>query len=418
MSRQAGFPGSRAAGPAAPGGAISADTIVVGAGIFGVTAACELARRGQRVALLDPGPVPHPDAASTDISKVVRLEYGPEEAYMAVMEGVREAWLRWNQELGQELFHEIGIAMLTREPMAPGGFEHESYQLLLRRGHCPERLDADEIARRFPAWRPGAHTDGFYHAKGGYAESGRVVAALVERAHALGVGIYPGRTVQSLASDDAAHKDRVTGVMTRAGERFLADRVIVAAGAWTPLLVPELAPCMRATGHPVFHLRPGAAQGLEHPGFCVFTADITNTGWYGFPVHPSHRVVKVARHSIGQLLHPERDPRVVTEADERSLREFLGYALPGLADAEIASTRRCVYCDTQDGHFIIDRHPGRPGLAVAAGGSGHGFKFAPIMGQLIADAALGQGNPLLDRFRWRDMAPDTTSVEAARYWGE
>ena len=389
------------------------DTVVVGAGIFGVTAAIELTRRGQRVALIDPGPLPHPMAASTDISKVVRLEYGADLQYMIMMERVREEWLRWNDELASPLYHETGVAMITRSPMAPGGFEHDSYTLLLQRGHQPERLDADELMRHFPAWRTGAFVDGFYHARGGYAESGLVVAALVEQAGKLGVHVWPGQTAERLLDSGP----RVTGVATREGERFSADWVVLAAGAWTPLLVPELASGMQATGHPVFHLQPARPEPFRSPAFSVFTADIANSGWYGFPLHPREGVIKIANHGVGKPLHPEHDERVVTQADHAALRVFLRDALPDLADAPVTFTRRCLYCDTRDGHFVIDRHPERPGLCVATGGSGHAFKFAPLLGPLIADAVMGQDHPHATRFRWRELSPSTISQEAARHRG-
>ena len=137
--------------------------LLVGAGIFGVTAAIELRRRGHAVTLLDPGPVPHPLAASTDISKVCRMEYGPDEAYMALMERAREGWLAWNEAWraagDQALYEECGVVMVCRRPMTSGGYEHESHDLLKKRGHAPERLDADELARRFPAWSTGAYID-------------------------------------------------------------------------------------------------------------------------------------------------------------------------------------------------------------------------------------------------------------------
>src|SRR5574341_1423317 len=163
---------------------------VVGAGAFGVTAAIELARRGHQVTLLDPGPLPHPLAASTDISKVIRMEYGPDVAYMALAERARDGWLGWNaawRAAGREpLYHETGVLMVCREPMRPGGFEQESFRMLVARGHAPERLDARSLVRRYPAWRAGAYVDGFYHAQGGYAESGRVMAALTSEAERAG----------------------------------------------------------------------------------------------------------------------------------------------------------------------------------------------------------------------------------------
>ena len=390
------------------------DTIVVGAGIFGITAAHELRARGYRVAVLDPGPLPHPLAASTDISKVIRMEYGPDEQYMAMVEQSLPGWQRWNEEFGDTIYHETGVAMLTRAPMAPGGFEYESYQLLLKRGHRPQRLDAGAIAQRFPAWKPGAYVDGFFHARAGYAESGRVVTALIDRARSEGVDVRSGQEVVELLTAGG----RVSGVRSRAGQVFHAGHIVVAAGTWTPLLLPELAPMMRSVGQPVFHLKPADPVPFSPAHFPVFTADVANTGWYGFPLHPREGVVKLANHGVGQLLHPGKDERIVTGADARNLRAFLTGALPALAGAPIVHTRRCLYCDTLDEHLWIDRHPRRQGLTVAAGGSGHGFKFAPILGQLIADAVEGRPNAWLPRFRWRHLTPNTAGQEAARHHGQ
>src|SRR6266699_1082876 len=141
------------------------DSLVVGAGIFGITSALELKARGYHGAVLDPGPLPHPLAASTDISKVVRMEYGSDEGYMALVEQAYQGWLHWNEELGETLFHDVGLTILTRAPMSPGKFEYESYHLLRKRGHEPERLTAVSISRRFPAWKPGAFVDGFSGAR-------------------------------------------------------------------------------------------------------------------------------------------------------------------------------------------------------------------------------------------------------------
>ncbi|MCA9975598.1 MAG: FAD-dependent oxidoreductase [Anaerolineales bacterium] len=387
------------------------DVIIVGAGIFGITAAVELRQRQYKVAILDPGPIPAPLAASTDISKVVRMEYGADETYMSMVEESIAGWTQWNDAFGEKLYHNTGVTMLTRKPIEPGEFEYESYQLLRKRNHLPERLTADDIARRFPAWKPGAFVDGYFHAKGGYVESGRVVEVLLQHAQALGVTVYAGQTVQHVVLENG----RIQGVQTVDGRIFKADNVLIAAGAWTPIILPELEPVMRATGHPVYHLKIGNSTLFKPPHFVVFTADITSSGWYGFPLHPKHDVIKIANHGVGQLLHPVHDKRVVSDADIRQLRRFLEETFPALKDATISYARRCLYCDTLDEHFWIDRHPEIEGLTVAAGGSGHGFKFAPILGKLIADALTGQANVWLPKFRWRDLGNETQGEEATRH---
>src|ERR1700751_2723607 len=115
--------------------------IVVGAGINGVTAAIELKKRGHEVALIDPGPLPHPLAASTDISKAVRAAYGADEFYTQLAERAIELWRKWNQELGVELYHETGALFLRQRRLQAGDFEYESLKVLKRTRHDLERAD-------------------------------------------------------------------------------------------------------------------------------------------------------------------------------------------------------------------------------------------------------------------------------------
>ena len=387
---------------------MSHDVVVVGAGIFGAAGALELARRGRSVALLDRGAVPHPDAASTDISKVIRLEYGSDAFYMDRMEEALRGWRALNERWPRPLFHETGFAILTSEPMAEGSFELESFELLASRGHPVERLEADEVVRRFPAWRPGAFVDGYYNQLGGWAESGEVVARFVEEAVAAGVELRPGARVAALLEEG----DAVRGVRTEAGE-IRAGHVVLACGAWTGVLVPELAEAMRPVGQPVLHFRPASIADFEAPRFVPWAADISRTGWYGFCAAAGD-VVKVANHGPGALTDPD-GARPLPEGAEARFREFFRGALPGLADAPRVGSRLCLYCDSFDGDPWIAAHPGRPGLVVASGGSGHGFKLAPLLGEAIADAV--EGRPRWpERFGWRDVS--SRRFEEARYSGE
>ncbi len=374
-------------------------SVIAGGGIFGVTAARELRERGWDVVLVDPGPLPHPLAASTDISKVVRLAYGSDETYTEMMEEALSIWREWNGRWPEPLFHETGILSLTRGPMRPGGFEHESFRVLETRGKQPERLAPADLRRRFPAWKAQTYTDGFYQREGGYAESGRVVARLVELARAEGVEIRPETSLREISESGG----RVTGLIGGNGEKIAADRVVVAAGAWTPKLVPRLAGSLRATAHPIYHFRPPSRRLYLEGLFPVFTADISNTGWYGFPMNRDG-IVKIANHGMGQEKDPAgpRDPdSAQAQAQESSLRLFLEETFPTLAPLPIAERRTCFYCDTRDEHFWIDRDPDAAGLVVASGDSGHAFKFAPLLGRLIADVVEERPSPLHHRFRWR-----------------
>jgi glycine/D-amino acid oxidase-like deaminating enzyme len=369
---------------------------VVGGGIFGMTAALALRARKHEVRVYEEQ-LPHPLAESTDISKAVRIDYGADEDYTALGEQALAGWRKWNQAWAPHpLFRETGVTFLSRTPMQPGGFEYESYALLTRRGHKLERLDADAIAKRFPAWRPGAYVDGYFNPQGGWADSGAVVSALVREADERGVRFEPKR-VQSV-------------------ERLQTDLVVVCAGSWVPLLVPELAPVLRAVGQPVFHLKPADRSQFSATKFPVFGADISRTGFYGFPAN-REGIVKIANHGVGITIAPGDDRPDVTVADEAALRAMLTDTFPALVDAPIVGRRLCVYCDTADEHFWIARHPSKPNIVVATGGSGHAFKFAPVLGDLIASIALGEPHPLANKFRWRPELVAQGS-EAARHHGD
>src|SRR5213592_908529 len=226
--------------------------VVVGAGINGVTAAIELRGRGHKVTLIDPGPLPHPLAASTDISKAVRAAYGADEDYTALAERSIRLWRKWNEEFGVELYHEVGVMFVRRREMKPGDFEHESFKIFERRGHKIERMNSARAWKRFPAWNPELYRDGVLELEAGYAESGRVVASLIGHAKSLGVELREGAQFSQLDQDD----DRVKGIVLDDGQRIASDAVVMAVGAWTPYLLPFTKKFFRSSGQPIFHLKP------------------------------------------------------------------------------------------------------------------------------------------------------------------
>jgi glycine/D-amino acid oxidase-like deaminating enzyme len=384
--------------------------VVVGGGVFGAAAGLTLAQRGHRVRLLDPGPLPHPLASSTDISKVIRMDYGADVFYMDLMERALDGWRRWNRDWPRPLFHETGFLLLTRGPMQPGEFEYESFRLLNERGHAPIRLTDADLRERFPVWAEGGYDDGYFNPEAGWAESGQVVARLIELAIQAGVEVQPGVPVTAMIE----RAGRVAGIELGGGETVQAETVVVAAGAWTPSLLPWLSNRMWAVGQPVLHFKIDPSERFTPPKFVPWAADISRTGWYGFPVLEDG-TLKIANHGPGLRFDPDAERRVSPDA-EPMFRQFLSASLPALAGAPLAGSRVCLYCDTWDGDFYLAADPERPGLVVASGGSGHGFKFAPVLGDLIADAVEGRPNPDLARFGWR--APGRRSHEQARHSGD
>jgi glycine/D-amino acid oxidase-like deaminating enzyme len=379
---------------------------VVGAGVFGASSALELRSRGHAVTLVDPGPLPHEAAASTDVSKMIRMDYGSDVFYHELAEAALDGWDRWNRDWPKALYHETGFLILSRGAMEPGGFEHESLRVLRERGYDPERIGGDALTRRYPAWCEGRYTDGYLSRRGGWAESGAVVARLLDLCVAADVTIRLDG-FSSLVERSA----RVGGIRTTSGQSIEADCVVFCTGAWTPTLLPWLSNSMWATAQPVLHFgvqNPDEYRGTRFP---PFAADIARTGWYGFPALRDGRL-KLAHHGTGTRVHPN-NPGVVEEEHVVRARAFLAEALPGLASAPLVGERVCMYCDTFDGDLWIDHDPEREGLVVAAGGSGHAFKFAPLLGRLIADVVESRPNRQVERFRWR--RPGAGRTEAARF---
>ena len=167
---------------------------------------------------------------------------------------------------------------------------------------------------------------------------------------------------------------------------------------------------MWTTGQPVVHFVVDDPSAWQAPRFPVWAADIAHSGWYGFPALPDG-TLKIGHHGRGRRVDPDA-PRTVLAEEEDQFRQFVRRHLPRLGDARIRLTRLCLYCDTFDGDFWIDEDPSRPGLFVAAGDSGHGVKFAPVLGPLIADVIERKPNAWKDRFKWRTRVRD--GKEAAR----
>ncbi len=356
--------------------------------------------------VVDPGPLPRPEAASTDISKIVRMDYGNDVLLTEWMESAIPAWWEWTRRWGQALFHEDGFLLLSKTSLAPGGFEHESMQTLVARGHAIERITGESLPRKFPAWSAALYPDGYFNKEAGWIESGKALASMIADATTEGVVVRQGTPVVRLVERGGV----IRGVETASGEILEADVVLVASGAWTPSLVPWLSDRLWAVAQPVFHLKPDDPERWRAPEFPVWAAAIAETGWYGFPA-TAEGIVKIANHGPGRRVDPDA-PRTVAPGDEDRLRAFLSESLPGLADAPLALSKTCLYCDSFDGDFWIGRDPDHAGLVVAAGDSGHGLKFAPVLGNVIADAIEGVVTPLTQRFAWRN--PATRKAEHAR----
>ncbi len=236
-----------------------------------------------------------------------------------------------------------------------------------------------------------------------------MVARLVELCRAAGV-----RFVDGVVSGFVEDQSGVRAVRLDAATLLEADGVLVCAGAWTPRLVPFAASLLASVAQPVLHFGVDDPNAFRGPGFPPWAADIGGSGWYGFPALDDGRV-KLGHHGQGRFVDPDARGAVGDDHVARA-RSFLAESIPSLADAPVVETRVCMYCDSRDGDLLVDAVPGHGGLFVAGGGSGHAFKFAPVLGGIIADVVEGRASRWLRRFRWRSV-PSRRSEEA-RMGGE
>ncbi len=383
---------------------------IAGAGIFGLSAALELQRRGYTVTVLDPGPVPHPLAASNDVNRMVRMDYGDDKLYSDLGAEAIEGWHAWNETRGRPLYHQDGFLVLTSQPLEPGAVERQSYDLLTAAGWPLERLNSEAVSQRFPLWNSEHYTDGYFNPRGGWAEAGETVSFLAREARVAGVQIRTGLQIESVMVESG----RAVGLRSADGSEVRADAVVVAAGVWTPRLVPELTDMMDPVAQTLVYLRPNVPERFRSPHFPPWGADIPRTGWYGFPAD-ADGVVKLANHGPGRIVDAD-DPRDGDPAVVDNCRRFLSKSVPELANAPLAGSRACLYNDTWDGDFYITRHPDTQGLVVATGGSGHAFKFTPVLGAITADVVEGRPNRYAERFAWRPRGEATK--EATRNLGD
>ena len=384
--------------------------VIAGAGIFGLSAALELRNRGYAVTVVDPGPVPHPLAASNDVSRMVRMDYGDDKLYSDLGAEAIDGWHAWNEKRGRPLYHEDGFLVLTSNPLELPAVERQSFDLLTAAGWPLQRLNSETVAAKYPQWNSEHFTDGYFNPRGGWGEAGETVSFLAAEATAAGVDVQAGFSVESIMVE----LDRAVGVRSADGQEVLADSVVVAAGVWTPRLIPEMQELMTPVAQTLVYLRPTAPDRFRPPHFPPWGADIPRTGWYGFPAN-AEGVVKLANHGPGRMVDAD-DPR---EADPEVIaysRRFLAHSVPELANAPLAGSRACFYNDTWDGDFYITGHPEIQGLFVSTGGSGHAFKFTPALGGITADVVEGKPNRYAARFAWRPRGGVTK--ESTRYHGE
>jgi sarcosine oxidase len=367
------------------------DVIVVGLGAMGSAAAYQLGRRGQRVLGLDAFPAGHAMGSSHGESRIIRLAYYEHADYVPLLYRAYELWAELERETGEQLLYPSGGLMIGRmdDELVAGSIASIRAQ---NREH--EVLDAGELRRRYPAFVPDDDEIALFDPRMSILFADRCLVALRRLAVAHGAELRDETPVRRWA----ATKDGVE-VWTD-GEGFRASRLVFAAGPWIAKLLPELALPVGIERIPVFSWQPRETPDLFALGrFPVYMWERREEGvFYGFP-HLALPGVKAGRHHNNDWCDPDTVERVVTAEDERLVRDFLARHLPAL-NGEVVERYACLYTTTPDQHFLIDRHSAHADVVYASACSGHGFKFAPVVGEVLADLALtGRTMPAADFLR-------------------
>ena len=356
------------------------DVIVLGVGGMGSAACYALAERGVRVLGLEQFDIPHALGSSHGETRIIRLAYAEGAFYVPLLRRAYERWQRLEHDFGEQLLHITGGLDI-------GAADSELIRgaLLSCREHdLPhELLTATETMARFPALQLPPHFVANFQAEGGFLRSERCIVAHVTRAQALGAEIRAREAVLSWE----ARGDSVRVQTTKS--EYAADRLVVTVGGWAGQLLPELATLAQPERQCL-----GWFQPLDLPLFTperlpvwLLWGEGDEGNWYGFPVHgiPGFKLGKF-RH-LGEPMDLRSRDREPNEADEALLRRFTERYFPRAAGPTMA-LKVCFFTNTPDEHFIIDAHPQHDSVIIAAGFSGHGYKFCSVVGEILAELAL------------------------------
>ena len=367
--------------------------IVVGGGIMGMQSAYHLALLGHTVTVLDQHDVPNQWAASGDHLRVFRLTYGKDAFYTEMALKALPMWLELNTLSEETLLLQNGV--LEFAPKA-GGYEGQSLAVLKERKIRFEKLEPPDVKKRYPMYRSGAFKWALFHPDGGMIWANRSVAATASIAQRKGVKIRNGVKVVSIQKD----KTGVKSVKDSTGKVWEAEKFLFTAGYWSNEMLKPWGIPIKLTKQEQIFLRPQEGRGRYRPEHFPVFASLTG-GFYGFPIH-IQGFIKISDHRKGPVVKSANaeDLRTLSPKFEKSCRTFLQKFIPELAKFVDFEGHVCWYDNSPDDDFIMDRLPDAPNAFVATGFSGHGFKFAPIVGKSMAELIVGGKSDLnLHRFR-------------------
>ncbi len=356
------------------------DVAVIGAGVFGAWTAWHLTKRGQRVALIEAYGPGHSRASSGGESRIIRMGYGADELYTRWSQKSLKQWKEFFAETRQPLFLETGVLWMAGDEDKRLEQTSATFQ---RCGVTFEELDRAALEKRYPQIGLDGIKRGILEPRGGVLMARRAVAAVVEDAVRLGVEY---RCAQAMNPREAGRVEHIT---TSQGERIAAGQFVFACGPWLGKVFPDV------LGSRIFPSRqevfffgiPAGDMRFAPPALptWLFQEDLV----YGMP-DIEGRGLKIAFDEHGERVDPDTQSRFVSPAMTEAVKKYVARRFPALKDAPIVETRVCQYENTSTGDFLIDRHPEMENVWFAGGGSGHGFKHGPAMGEYVTGRLLDE----------------------------
>jgi len=366
------------------------DVIVVGVGGMGSAAIAHLASRGLRVLGIEQFDIGHARGSSHGITRIIRLAYFEHPSYVPLLRRAYELWRDLEAGRDEPLLHITG----GLDVGWPGSevFEGALRSCLLH--DLPhEVLDARELTRRFPAWHPAPNVQAVFQPEAGFLTPERCIEAHVAHALQRGATVHTNERVLAIEP----HAGRVV-IRTDRGE-YEAGQVVVSGGPWMGDLAPTLAPLLVPERQVLGWFDITESSPFAPNAFPVFILDADEGRYYGFPEYgvPGFKIGKY--HHRYETVHPDTMDRTCHPDDERVLRDAVSRYFPA-ANGTVSASAACLFTNTPDEHFIIDRAPEAPEVLLVSPCSGHGFKFASVIGEIVADLVeTGATSQDIDLFR-------------------
>jgi len=365
----------------------SYDIAVIGGGVFGAWSAYQLRLRGHSVLLIDAFGSGNNRSSSGGESRATRCGYGDREIYTKMAWQSLASWKRLfaSAAAGRTLFYKIGMLWLG----SPGHPHLEGSRTAMRNLGIPfEDLDFVELKHRYPQISIAADTVGIFEPEAGALMARQAVATVAAEFRRIGGRIVIDKVLPPSGTGTLQQIDTVQG------HHFTASKFIFACGPWLPKVLPSImgnriSPSRQEV---IFWGTTPGTDDFEPQKMPVWIDYSDDRGFYGFP-NLEARGFKVAFDNHGPSFDPDSDDRIVPSERIAAARAYVAERFPALAGAPVAETRVCQYENSSDNHFVIDRHPEIENVWVVGGGSGHGFKHGPAVGEYVADLITGQREP-------------------------